>query len=279
MDQVVAWVDPMVTPAGGQVRGDVAGRTVHVRAAQPQQERVAKLLEEAVRRLHRQITLETRLVWIPQEVEQALPDALADQLAAARDPVASARGCPLSDDDLQTLLAAVQHAEGATTLVSPRITTFDGQRAYVVVGTSRAIISGYQRDPAGAGADAWKPQVENVQSGEVLDARCRTSAGTGKAIAIMCSSQVNRLLDLQREAFTPNDPADIAGIAAARDAHLEIDKPVVQSNRFEGLISVEDGQPVVFYLPTTVSPADAKTGTENGARCYMLLTAKASRLP
>lgn len=79
----------------------------------------------------------------------------------------------LSDLQVDLLVSATQAKKTGITLTAPRLTFFNGQRAYVVVGRQVAFVS--DLTPI-AGTTAARTTISTVQSGVVLDVEGTTSA-------------------------------------------------------------------------------------------------------
>lgn len=81
----------------------------------------------------------------------------------------------MDDWSVSLLLRATQQNTNSTTLTAPRITLFNGQRAYVLVTTQLAYISGLDSATA-TGSSAYIPRTSIVNTGVVLDVQATVSS-------------------------------------------------------------------------------------------------------
>ena len=97
-------------------------------------------------------------------------------------------------DDLQVtlLLRATQASALNTEVTAPRVTLFNGQRAYVLVATQQAYVSNLT--PAvGTGTSAFTPTISIVQTGVLLDVQATVSADR-KYVTLTLRPQQSNLL-------------------------------------------------------------------------------------
>jgi len=85
------------------------------------------------------------------------------------------RGTFLDDVQVDFIISATQAHSATRTLTAPRITIYNGQRAYITVGLEQAYISGYEPEIA-ENVAAFRPIVSTVVTGTVLDVEGTISA-------------------------------------------------------------------------------------------------------
>src|SRR6185437_16343299 len=81
----------------------------------------------------------------------------------------------LDDFQVQLLLRATQASVTSTIVQAPRITLYNGQRAYVVVALEQAYVSNLIA-VVGTGVSGFQPVPSTVESGVVLDVTATVSA-------------------------------------------------------------------------------------------------------
>lgn len=98
-------------------------------------------------------------------------------------------GTFLDDIQVDFLLQATQANSSTRVLTAPRITLFNGQRAYVTVATEQAYIAGYQ-PIVSENATANQPIVRTIPTGTVLDVEATVSADR-RYVTMTVRPQVN----------------------------------------------------------------------------------------
>src|SRR5204863_7176259 len=101
-----------------------------------------------------------------------------------------------STDDFQVsaIIRATEAEQSSTTITAPRVTLFNGQRAYVLVATSRAYVSDLN-PVVGSNAVGFDPTISTVQSGVLLDVQATVSADR-KYVTLTLRPQLSNLLAL-----------------------------------------------------------------------------------
>ena len=98
-------------------------------------------------------------------------------------PADSARGRTLLDDrQVNLLLRATQAEQYSTIVTTPRVTLFNGQRAYVLVATEKAFVSDLKPVKGEGGKTAYDPELDTVSSGVLMDVRATVTADRKSAI-------------------------------------------------------------------------------------------------
>jgi general secretion pathway protein D len=109
-------------------------------------------------------------------------------------PAISIGGTFLDDVQVSFLLTATQMAGVTRTLTAPRITLFNGQRAYVTVATQTAYVSDLE-PVVSANTDAVNPIISFVPTGSVLDVEATVSADR-RYVTMTVRPQVSTLVQL-----------------------------------------------------------------------------------
>ena len=164
----------------------------------------------------------------------------------------SISGTYLDNFQVNFLLNATQASQTTTTLTAPRITLFNGQRAYVLVATQRAYVSNLDAI-VGNNSSAFEPTVDVVSSGVVLDVQATVSADR-KYVTLTLRPQLAQLLNL----FTFNFQSATAGVQAGTGGvGGGINNSIVAFNPASGFIQEPELQ--ITEVHTTVSVPDGGT--------------------
>jgi type II secretory pathway component GspD/PulD (secretin) len=141
-------------------------------------------------------------------------------------------GTFLDDIQVDFLITATQAQQSTRTLTAPRITLFNGQRAYITVATQQAYVANYEPVVA-ENAAALRPIIGYVPTGTVLDVEATVSADW-KYVTMTVRPQVAELLP-------PLDEITF-GIASGRDLTIAtIQLPTVTVQDLQTTVSVPDG--------------------------------------
>ncbi|MGF1635215.1 MAG: hypothetical protein ACFCVE_15290 [Phycisphaerae bacterium] len=155
----------------------------------------------------------------------------------------------LDDFQANLILRATQAAQNSTQLSAPRVTLFNGQRAFVFVGTFQPYVS--DLDPVvGDGAVAQDPQIDTLTSGVILDVQATVSSDR-KYVTLTLRPSLNRVVEI--ETFTIGGNFITGGGVTGGDGGIGVGQPIFSS----GFIQ----QPVVesILIRTTVSVPDGGT--------------------
>lgn len=163
----------------------------------------------------------------------------------------------LDDFRAQLFIRAVQLGQYASTLTAPRLTLFNGQRAYVVVGTEQAYVSDLT-PVVGSGAVGFDPEIDTVGSGVVLDVQATVSADR-KYVTLTLRPSLRRLIALRAFAtFTGGatgdentDPSAFVGI---------IQQPEVQITQLQTTVSVPDRGTLLLGGQTLTGTVERESG-------------------
>jgi type II secretory pathway component GspD/PulD (secretin)/tetratricopeptide (TPR) repeat protein len=129
----------------------------------------------------------------PNTLETGLPGNLSGSFATPN--FSTSINAFLDDFQASLLIRASQGSRTLTTLTAPRVTLFNGQRAYVFIGLQQAYVSDLQ-PVVGSGAVGFNPTVATLSTGVVLDVTATVSADR-KYVTLTLRPQLTRLLGLQ----------------------------------------------------------------------------------
>ncbi len=155
-------------------------------------------------------------------------------------------------DDLQVgfLLRAIQADLRSNTLQAPRITLYNGQRAYISVSTVNTYIADMEPVVAEA-AVGWDPTVGAVPVGVTLDVKATVSADR-RYVQMDLRPQVADLDNLRQ---VPVQAAVPAGVATTN-----IELPEVSVQDFKTTVSVPDGGTLLLGGTRNYAEQEAETG-------------------
>jgi type II secretory pathway component GspD/PulD (secretin)/tetratricopeptide (TPR) repeat protein len=105
-------------------------------------------------------------------VSTPVPGSIGSQVTS---PGLSVSGIFLDDIQVDFLIQATQANSTSRTLTAPRITLFNGQRAYVTVGTQQAYVAEFE-PVVSDNAVALRPRIAYIPTGSVLDVEATVSA-------------------------------------------------------------------------------------------------------
>ncbi len=114
--------------------------------------------------------------------------------AAVTSPALSVSGVFLDDIQVNFLIQATQAHSSTRQLTAPRITLFNGQRAYVTVGQQQAYVSAFEPVVADNTSEL-RPIISYVPTGTVLDVEATVSADR-RYVTITVRPQVSTLNQL-----------------------------------------------------------------------------------
>lgn len=204
---------------------ELAGQLV-VTQTPDHQALVERLVGQLIEKHDLQITVEARFVLID--------DATVEKFGLTK---AGNSTTFLDAAQVDLLLRAVQEGKDSRVVTAPRITLFNGQRAYVAVMTQRAYVSGYQVRDGKDGARTLEPKQEiaTVDSGLVLDVMAAASADQ-KYVTLTLRPELSRL-ERMEDAVWPNSPAGTP---------LKIQVPTVTVRKLNKTVSFPAGGTIVL---------------------------------
>ncbi|MDB5330413.1 MAG: hypothetical protein JWP03_1564 [Phycisphaerales bacterium] len=151
----------------------------------------------------------------------------------------------LDDFQVNLMLRATQASQNATNVQAPRVTLFNGQRAYVLVATQQAYVSNLTA-AVGTGVATFAPQVSIVESGVLLDVTATVSADR-KYVTLTLRPQLSTLLDLASFTFQTGAasggvglPGTIGNFGTGVPSGT-IQEPELQITEVKTTVSIPDG--------------------------------------
>ena len=171
--------------------------------------------------------------------------SLLGAAGAAAAPAFSFGGQFLDDVQVSFLLEATQAHDMTRILVAPRITLFNGQRAYISLSTEETYISGTDSQVGSSGGIggssgvAQDVETDTVTSGTVLDVEATVSADR-RYVTMTIRPQVSTSDLTNQVNINPNATVDpITGVAT--QAPILITLPTITTRDLQTTVSVPDG--------------------------------------
>jgi general secretion pathway protein D len=127
----------------------------------------------------------------PSNMDTTIPGNLATVLPGASLATAMTY---VDDFSFALLVRATQAEQSQSVVTAPRITLFNGQRAYVLVAVTRAYVSDLE-PIVGSNAVGFDPVISTVQSGVLLDVAATVSSDR-KYVTLTLRPQLSKLLQL-----------------------------------------------------------------------------------
>ncbi len=248
MNQLIRQIQSGVDPSSWQAIGPGTIREADnhdqliVAQTPPNQQAVWQLLQEMRAQRGIQISVECRFIR-----DHAAFDALAES------PGESWNIC-ITDQEREDLLRTVQNSPNGTMITAPRVTLFNGQRAYVLVSTSQAYVKDLHHITSTTQPvhHSYEPEIGTVQSGVMIDMQALVSADQ-KYVTLTLKPQMSNLISMEHVRWS--------GAPAGRN-DLTIQVPHVKTAILDATISIPDRRTVLFRLPyreqptPTTHPAD-----------------------
>ncbi|MGN6504117.1 MAG: hypothetical protein ACTHM6_01000, partial [Tepidisphaeraceae bacterium] len=173
----------------------------------------------------------------------------------------------LDDFQASILIRATQGNQNVTQLTAPRLTLFNGQRAYIIVSTQQAYVSDLT-PVVGQSSVGFDPTVDTVQSGVVLDVQATVSADR-KYVTLNMRPELSTLLGLQSfpvfaGASTNNNngngnTGNTTGTVADNQFGF-IQEPVLQITKVRTTASVPDGGTLLLGGTTISGEIEREAG-------------------
>ena len=185
----------------------------------------------------------------------------------------------LDDFQVQLVMRAVEASVTDTIVTAPRITLFNGQRAYVLVAIQRAFVSNLT-PIVSTGVSSFAPTIGIVQSGVLLDVQATVSADR-KYVTLTLRPQLATLLDLAN--FTFQTGASVAastgvfGTAAVAAPSGTIQEPELQITEVKTTVSVPDGGTLLLGGQTLAGETEREIGVPVLSKIPFLKRAFTSR--
>ncbi|MGH7215040.1 MAG: type II secretion system protein GspD, partial [Tepidisphaeraceae bacterium] len=171
----------------------------------------------------------------------------------------------LDDFQVTFLLRATQANQTSTLLTAPRVTLFNGQRAYVVVATETAYVSDLTPVVA-EGFGLFDPEVDILQSGVSLDVQATVSADR-KYVTLTLRPTLSTLIALIPFSISNVIPGAIpgtGGVGVSTAPSISsgiIQQPILQITEVQTTVSVPDGGTILLGGQTLAGEIEKEAGT------------------
>jgi beta-lactamase regulating signal transducer with metallopeptidase domain len=198
---------------------------------------VAALLAQLRETRAIQVMVEARFLAFDKAAVEHLPEPLrASVKTALSDGADKSAGVHLTDAQVAELLRAMQASADSTTLTAPRMTLFNGQRAYVAITTQQAYVADLKVVRGRDGKVSYDPVVEVTNSGLIMDVQATVSADR----RYVTTTLRPRLSNLRRMDTVPfeNVPDDQKNVTPKPT--LTIQRPVVDVRQLKTTVSIPD---------------------------------------
>lgn len=176
----------------------------------------------------------------------------------------------LTPEQTAALMTIIARQPGASTRAAPKMTTFNGQRAYIKIATLRAYVADFKiiRDQQGK-IKSYDQVVDTAESGLTLDLQGTVSANR-KYVTLTIHPYLSKLIKM--------NTIPLSNIPKDHPANLE--KPMIQvpemySTEAAMTTSVLDGQTLVIKLGEDVgllAPENVEFKPKAGNQLFILIT-------
>ena len=179
-------------------------------------------------------------------------DSAASGIAGTSIPTAlSIAGAFMDDIEVDFLVEATQGSTTSRVLTAPRLTLFNGQRAYITVGTQEAYIQSW-RPIVAQQAAAMQPVVAFIPTGTVLDVEATVSADR-RYVTLTVRPQVAELLSIASVGFAVGGGT---GVGTASQIQL----PNVEVKDLQTTVSIPDGGTLLLGGQRSVKSSEREVG-------------------
>ena len=183
--------------------------------------------------------------------------------SAPSDHASKTIGLFLDDAQVKQFLHAGQDVPSFAVIAAPRMRLFNGQRAYVLVATSRAYTSDYAAVKAAGGQIRYDPVVSVVQTGLLMDIQATINSDR-TAATLSLRPQISALLGMKQFPWSGR-PAG---------SNLMVQDPQVRSAELQTTVSVPDGRTLLLggmEDPRVSDDSGAATRPDRPLRSLFLL--------
>ncbi len=240
VEQITSLVRDTVDPASwienggriGQIR-EIGGQLI-VTQSPSGHDGIARLL--AVLRQNRslQISVETRLILIdPTRVPEGALKGRLNEIEQGKANLDVKGDWFLVNDEVAKLLAEVKAIPDASLISAPRLTIFNGQRAFVQVVTQHPYVSDVRR---GAADKKWEVVHDIAESGIHVNVAGAIAADR-KYVTLTVNPKLSTLARMENVPTTL--PADAP-------AGVQVQRPVIRAQELSTSVSIPDGGTVVL---------------------------------
>jgi bla regulator protein BlaR1 len=176
----------------------------------------------------------------------------------------------LSASQTAALLGMIEKEKNGSIRSAPKLTTFNGQRAYVLIQTQRAYVADFKviRDDAGK-FKSYEPIVDVAASGLTVDLQATVSADR-KYVTTSIRPKLAKLLKLHTSPFLKIPADHPAGLAKPT-----VQEPEMLSTEFAVTVSIPDAQTLVIDCGEDagqLTAGETEFKPRPGNRLYALVT-------
>lgn len=239
-------IEPQSWARGSGVISELGGSLV-ITQTPAAHEQIQRLLRNLAASKRIQIAVEARFVWLDDEATATMPVELRNRIASGLKPGASANANELSSPEVNLILNASQTSQATLTLTCPRITLFNGQRAYFLTANQRAYVSGIDESHSAAGATTRTSRIDVVDSGILLDVQ-GTIAADRKTVTLSLRPEMSELLALKSAG--PSSAPSMAGAA--------VQLPVLDYTTLRTTVTIEQGK--IYLISGFTQPPPSPKG-------------------
>jgi hypothetical protein len=196
---------------------------------------IAALLDQLRETRGIQVNVESRFI----VVDKAIADRFklgANPASDQDDAKAGERSdiC-LSPDKVADLLREIQHSPTSSLIAAPRITCFNGQQAYIQVGSQTPYVGGYDITKTSDGRTTCEAVQRHVDTGLLMELQPTVSADR-KFVTLNLHPAVSRLDRIDSEPFPDSPPGQ----------KLFIQNPVLTRREIRTTVNIADGATLVL---------------------------------
>ena len=247
IEQQLEWIRSGLGSDAAQIALTGDQGNIRVTASPQVQRQIEQMLETA--RSARATRVDVEIHQLLMSGTDSLPRDLRARLHEALAP--GGKSVALAQEDVQELLKAAQATGGSAIMTAPRVTLFDGQRAYVVVAQQKAYLAGAGMSEVN-GRRVSEPLTSTVSTGVVVKVRPAVDDDSAH-IALDLQFEQAKLLDMRKE------PAREPG------QNFNVEVPVIEKVLVDRTLCTTSGRTILVAIP----PADRKS--EPNAKPKILL--------
>lgn len=164
----------------------------------------------------------------------------------------------LDDFRASLMLRAVQLGQNATTLTAPRLTLFNGQRAYLRVSTVQNYVSDLN-PVVGTGTVGYDPQIDQLQSGVVLSVQATVSADR-RYVTLTVIPQLQRIIALRQFAYSSGQATTVTDGGPAQLVTTFVQLPEYEITELATTVSVPDRGTLLLGGQTLMGEIERESG-------------------
>jgi hypothetical protein len=231
IEQQLEWIRSGLGSDAAQVALTGEDGKIKVTANPQAQQQIERMLAKArsVRATQVDVEIHELVLNGTDDLPRNLRSKLHEAFAPGGKPIA------LADEDVQDLLKAAQAGSGSTVITAPRVTVFDGQRAYVLVSQQKAYRAGVGVSEVN-GRRISEPLISTVSTGVVVKVRPAVDED-GAHVALDLQFEEAKLLDMRKE------PAREPGQS------FSVEVPVIERVQVDRTLSASGGRTLLVAIP------------------------------